>query len=97
MKKMISSLKDKVIFAFFMLLASPAFAKSSDTTFNEMFTWIKTVLEGSGGTVLAILALVVGAASAIVGAYKTMIGFAVVFVATLAGPTVIEAAYSAVF
>ena len=99
LKNKATFLKNQVIFMCCLMLATPSFAGtgSTDKTFEPMFLWIKGVLEGSGGTMLAILSLVVAIGAAIMAAYKTMMAFAVVLLLCLVGPTVIEGAFSAVF
>lgn len=95
------------VFPLFVFLATnPAFATSCTTdggtggydcsgsdAMDSMFSWIAGLLTGSGGKILAILALVASAATAIMGMYKTMIGFIAVLLITTVGPVVINSLY----
>ena len=93
---------------FVFLVTNPAFASADQcgknagtnayncdgsVAMDSMFGWIAGVLSGSGGKILAILALVASAATAIMGMYKTMIGFIAVLLITTVGPVVIDSLY----
>lgn len=91
-----------VLVAWCLLMAAPAFAGTDyDSTsagiFDKMYNWMAGMLTGSGGKIIALIALVASAVTGAMGYYKTAIGIFVVFILTLAGPSVIDGAYSAIW
>ena len=91
-----------VLVAWCLFMAAPVFAgvdydANSAGIFDKMYNWMAGMLTGSGGKIIALIALVASAVTGAMGYYKTAIGIFVVFILTLAGPSVIDGAYSAIW
>lgn len=79
-----------------MMTSSFAFA-SGDTTFSAMSDWIIDKLSGSGGLLLAIIALVIAVVSALSGYFKMFAISLVVIIAATLGPGIISGFFTATF
>lgn len=91
-----------VLLAWCLLMAAPAFAGTDYDAkaagiFDNMYNWLAGILTGSGGKIIAAIALVASAATGAMGYYKTAIGIFVVFILTLAGPKMIDDAYTMIW
>lgn len=75
-------------------LLNPAFA-GSDTTFSGIVDWLINLLKGSGGLLIAIIALILGLISMVTGrAIAMLLCFAVAIFAVF-GPDALKALFTA--
>ena len=91
---------------FVLLVTQPALAsatkvdsidESGSTAFAGVWNWLAGIVQGNGGKVIAIIALIAGIASASTGHYKIMIAALVVMLGALVGPVVIDTGFNAVW
>ena len=86
-----------VIVALAMLLIPEAAHAGSDSTFRAIVDWLVGILKGSGGLMIAVIALIVAVISLLSGRFMAVgIAFAVAIVA-IYGPDVLESWFTAIF
>ena len=86
-----------VIVALAMLLIPEAAHAGSDSTFRAIVDWLVGILKGSGGLMIAVIALIVAVISLLSGRFVAVgIAFAVAIVA-IYGPDVLESWFTAIF
>lgn len=87
-----------VLFFVLALMLVPEVAQAgSDSTFRAIVDWLVGILKGSGGLMIAIIALIVAVISLLSGRFMAVgIAFAVAIVA-IYGPDVLESWFTAVF
>ncbi|MBR2252467.1 MAG: TrbC/VirB2 family protein [Neisseriaceae bacterium] len=68
---------------------------SGSEAFGSVWGWLVGILQGNGGKTIAVIALIVGIATASTGHYKMMIAAVVVMLGALVGPVVIDTGFSA--
>ena len=80
-----------------MLLVPEAAHAGSDSTFRAIVDWLVGILKGSGGLMIAVIALIVAVISLLSGRFMAVgIAFAVAIVA-IYGPDVLESWFTAIF
>ena len=86
-----------LIVALAMLLIPEAAHAGSDSTFRAIVDWLVGILKGSGGLMIAVIALIVAVISLLSGRFMAVgIAFAVAIVA-IYGPDVLESWFTAIF
>ena len=86
-----------MIVALAMLLIPEAAHAGSDSTFRAIVDWLVGILKGSGGLMIAVIALIVAVISLLSGRFMAVgIAFAVAIVA-IYGPDVLESWFTAIF
>lgn len=86
-----------VIVALAMLLIPETAHAGSDSTFRAIVDWLVGILKGSGGLMIAVIALIVAVISLLSGRFMAVgIAFAVAIVA-IYGPDVLESWFTAIF
>lgn len=87
-----------MVLAVLVVLFTPEVALAgSDSTFRAIVDWVVGILKGSGGLLIATIALVVAVISLLSGKFGAVgIAFAVAIVA-IYGPDVLESWFTAVF
>jgi conjugal transfer pilus assembly protein TraA len=86
-------------FAFLAVIAylHPAMA-GTDNTFEEIVTWLKNMLEGSGGKFIAILGFAIALGSGLLKGSLTGIVFGLgLALSAVYGPNILSGMFSAVF
>ena len=86
-----------LIVALAMLLIPEAAHAGSDSTFRAIVDWLVGILKGSGGLMIAVIALIGAVITLLSGRFMAVgIAFAVAIVA-IYGPDVLESWFTAIF